>query len=56
MADKFIYIPNVNNQNYPFCKLQLEVETIELDKPTYQNTFKVPKVRSQRIIKRYCKT
>ena len=29
MADKFIYIPNDNTQNYPFCTLKLVVETFE---------------------------
>ena len=23
MADRFMYIPSVNTQNYPFCTLQL---------------------------------
>ena len=27
MADKLIYIPNNDAQNYPFCRLQLVVET-----------------------------
>ena len=27
MADKLMYIPNVNTQNYPFCRLQLVVES-----------------------------
>ena len=27
MADKLIYIPNDDTQNYPLCRLQLEVET-----------------------------
>ena len=27
MADKLIYIPKDDTQNYPFCKLQLVVET-----------------------------
>ncbi len=28
MADKFMYIPNDDAQNYPFCILQLAVETL----------------------------
>ena len=27
MADKFMYIPNDETQNYPFCRLQLVVKT-----------------------------
>ena len=27
MANKLMYISNVNTQNYPFCRLQLVVET-----------------------------
>ena len=27
MADKLIYIPDVNTQSYPFCRLKLTVET-----------------------------
>ena len=27
MADKLLYIPNDDKQNYPFCRLQLVVET-----------------------------
>ena len=29
MASKLIYIPNDDAQNYPFCRLQLVVETFE---------------------------
>ena len=43
MANKFMYIPNVNSQNYPFCRLQSVVET-KLNKPTNQNSLKVLKV------------
>ena len=28
MADKLMYISNDNNQNYPFCILQLVVEML----------------------------
>ena len=27
MADKLLYIPNVDSQNYPFYRLQLVAET-----------------------------
>ena len=42
-----MYIPNENTQNYPFCRLQLVVETFGNStkcEPTNQNTLKVPKV------------
>ena len=41
-----MYIPNVNTQNYPFCRLQLGVKRLDtqLNKPTNQNPLKVPKV------------
>ena len=29
MADKFMYIPNDDTQNYPFCSVKLGVETFE---------------------------
>ena len=29
MADKLLYIPNDDRQNYPFCRLKLFVETFE---------------------------
>ena len=28
MADDLMFIPNDDTQNYPFCVLQLEVETV----------------------------
>ena len=28
MADKLMYIPNNDTQNYPYCRLKLVVETI----------------------------
>ena len=46
MADKLMYIPNDNSQNYHFCILQLVAETrldTQLNAPTNQNS-KVPKV------------
>ena len=44
MAEKFMYIPNDDNQNYHFCKLQLVVETSGLNEPTNQNSIKKTKV------------
>ena len=29
MADKLVYIPNDDTQNFPFCRLKLVVETLE---------------------------
>ena len=29
MADKLIFIPNDDTQNYPFCRLKLVFETFE---------------------------
>ena len=29
MADKLIYIPNDDTQNYPFCRLKLVIETFD---------------------------
>ena len=41
MADKLLYIPNDDIQNYPFCRLQLVSETsghsTMNDEPTNQN-------------------
>ena len=39
LADKSMYIPNDDTQNYPFCTLKLVVETYELNKSkfTYQS-------------------
>ena len=40
MADKMIYIPNDDTKSYPFCRLKLEVETLEpqLNESTNQNS------------------
>ena len=45
MADKLMYNvhPNDETQNYPFCKLQLVVESLDTQ-PINQNTLKVSKV------------
>ena len=42
MADKLIYIPNDDTQNYHFYRLRLVVETF--NEPTNQNSWKIPKV------------
>ncbi len=36
MADKLMYIPNADIQNYPFCRLQLVIESLntQLNVPT----------------------
>ena len=46
MADKLMYIPNNDTQNYPFCRLQLVVKTFgnTIKEPTNKNSKKVPKV------------
>ena len=46
MADKLIYIPNDDAQNYFFCRLQLVVKRLDtqLYEPTNPNSLKVPKV------------
>ena len=38
MADKLMYISNDNNQNYPFCILQLVVEMLGHIKILYKKT------------------
>ena len=46
MAEKLMNIPNDDTQNFPFCKLQLVVETFGYStyEPTNQNLIKIPKV------------
>ena len=44
MADKFMYIPNDDNQNYPFCRLQLKRLETQINEPTNQNSIEVPKL------------
>ena len=55
MADKLIYIPYDDTQNYTFCRLKLVIETFEheLKERTNQNSLKL---LSQRLRKRYHKT
>ena len=47
---KLMYIPDDDTQNYLFCKLQLDFETFELNKPTNQNSIKVPKVGNKHLL------
>ena len=53
-----MYIPNDENQNYFFCRLQLVVETFgtKLNKTNNQNSIKVPKVVKSTNKKLYYKT
>ena len=44
MADKFVYIPNDDTQNFPFCRLIVVQMLGHTLKPTYKNSIKVPKV------------
>ena len=46
MADKLMYTPNDDTQNYPYCSLQLVVKTFgyRTYEPTNQNSIIVPKV------------
>ena len=46
MDDKLINISSDYTQNYPFCRLQLVVESLDtqLNDPTNQNSIKVPYV------------
>ena len=54
MADKLIYIPNDDTQNYPFSKLKLWLKVwTQNNDPTNQNSLKPPKFLSQRIRKHY---
>ena len=55
MADKVMFIPNVDTQHYTFCRVQLGVET-RLNEPTNQNSRKVPKVVGPINKKRYFTT
>ena len=57
MADKLMYIPNEDTQNYPFYELKLMVKTFEHStEPTNQNSQNAPKMSILRIRKRYYKT
>ena len=50
MADKLIYIPNNDAQNYPSIDYNYLLKCLdnELNEPTNQNSIKVPKVVRQR--------
>ena len=54
MADKLMYISNDDRQNYPFCLLQLVVETFEhntqLDEPTNKKVPKVVKPTNKKML------
>ena len=51
MADILMYILNDETKNYPFCTLQLVVETldIQLNKPTNKD-FKVVKQQIKKML------
>ena len=49
MADKLMYIPKDNNQNYPFCRLVVETFG-QLNKPTNQNLIKVHEVVMETLL------
>ena len=38
------HIPNVNTQNYPFCRLVVKTFGHQLNKPTNKNSLKVTRV------------
>ena len=46
MADKLMYITNDYTQNYPFCRIQLLVKSLDTQivETTNQNSIKIPKV------------
>ena len=58
MADKLVYIPNDDTQNYHFCILHQEVETFDINYMNQPITiqWKSPRLLSQRIRKCYYKT
>ena len=43
MTGKLMFIPNKDTQNYPFCRLQLGIYSLDTQ-PTNQNWRTVPKV------------
>ena len=54
MADKLMYIPKDNAQNYLIFRLVISYSlNTQLNEPTNQNSIQSPKLLSQRIIKRY---
>ena len=54
MDNILMYILNDDTQNYPFCRLQIMLETLRPS--TYYNTITVPKILGQRIRNHYHKT
>ena len=46
MAGKLIHIHNNDPQNYPFCRLQLQLKCLDtqVNKPPNQNVMEVPKI------------
>ena len=46
MAGKLMYIHNDDPQNYPLCRLQLELKRLDtqVNKPPNQNVMEVPKI------------
>ena len=57
MADKLMFIPHDDAQNYSFCISKLGVETLntQLNDLTKKNSLQAPKLLSQRLRKRYQK-
>ena len=55
MADKLMYIPNDDTQNYPFYRLLLMVETFKLINQPIKILLKSLNRFSQRIRKRHYK-
>ena len=48
MADELMYIPNDDTKNYPYCRLQLVVET--LDAQLLLKVFKVVKLTNKKTL------
>ena len=55
MVDKLMYITNDDTENVIICRLQLVIKRLDTQLNN-QNQFKSPKLLSQRIRNRYCKT
>ena len=56
MADKLMYIPNDDTQNYPFCRLKLVLKHLntQLIETTNQKVPKVIKSRNKKVITAHC--
>ena len=48
MADRFMYNPNDDTQNYPVYRLKLIIET--LNESAYQNSPKVVKLMNKQML------